>query len=41
VLENRVMRRLFGFKKDDVAGSWRKLHKVELHNLKTSPNITR
>jgi hypothetical protein len=32
-LENRVLRRIFGLKRDKVTGGWRKLHNVELHNL--------
>jgi hypothetical protein len=39
--ENRVLRRIFGPKRDDVMGGWRKLHNVELHNLYSSPNIIR
>jgi hypothetical protein len=31
--ENRVLRRIFGPKRDEVTGEWRKLHKEELHNL--------
>jgi hypothetical protein len=38
VLENRVMRRTFGPKRDKVTGDWRKLHNEELHNLYSSPN---
>jgi hypothetical protein len=38
VFENRVPRRIFGPKREKVAGGWRRLHK-ELHNLDTSPNI--
>jgi hypothetical protein len=30
--ENRVLRRIFGVKRDEVAGGWRKLHNEELHN---------
>jgi hypothetical protein len=41
VLENGVLRRIFGPKRDEVTGSWRKLHKEKLHNLYSSPNITR
>jgi hypothetical protein len=41
VFENRVLRRLFGPKRDEVAGEWRKLHNEELHNLYSSPNIIR
>jgi hypothetical protein len=39
--ENRVLRRIFGPKRDEVTGGWRKLHKEELHNLYSSPNIIR
>jgi hypothetical protein len=41
MLENRVLRRIFGPKRDGVKGSWRKLHNEELHNLYSSPNIIR
>jgi hypothetical protein len=41
VFENRVLRRIFGPKRDDVTGDWRKLHNEELHNLYSSPNIMR
>jgi hypothetical protein len=41
VFENRVLRRIFGPKSDDVAGEWRKLHSEELHNLYSSPDIIR
>jgi hypothetical protein len=41
VFENRVLRRLFGPKRDDVTGDWRKLHNEELDNLYSSPNIVR
>jgi hypothetical protein len=40
VFENRVLRRIFGPKRDEVTGEWRKLHSWELHNLYSSPNIT-
>jgi hypothetical protein len=40
VFENRVLRRIFGPKRD-VTGDWRKLHNEELHNLYSSPNIIR
>jgi hypothetical protein len=36
-----VLRRIFGPKRDDVTGDWRKLHNDELHNLHSSPNIIR
>jgi hypothetical protein len=38
---NRVLRRIFGPKRDEVTGEWRKLHSEELHNLYSSPNIIR
>jgi hypothetical protein len=41
VFENRVLRRIFGPKRDDVTGEWRKLHNEELHILYSSPNIIR
>jgi hypothetical protein len=41
VFENRVLRRIFGSKKDEVTGGWRKLHNEELHNLYSSPSIIR
>jgi hypothetical protein len=41
VFENRVLRRIFGSKRDGVTGGWRKLHNEELHNLYCSPSIIR
>jgi hypothetical protein len=41
VFENRVLRRIFGPKREGVTGGWRKLHNEELHNLYSSPNIIR
>jgi hypothetical protein len=41
VFENRVLRRIFGAKRDRVTGGWRKLHNEELHNLYSSPSISR
>jgi len=41
VFENRVLRRIFGPKRDDVTGEWRKLHNEELNELYCSPNIVR
>jgi hypothetical protein len=41
VFENRLLRRIFGPKKDGVTGGWRKLHNEEFHNLYFSPNIIR
>jgi hypothetical protein len=37
--ENRVLRRIFGPKRDEVGGDWRKLYNEELHNLYSSPTI--
>jgi hypothetical protein len=39
--ENRVLRRIFGPKRDEETGKWRKLHKEELHDLYSSPSIIR
>jgi len=39
VFNNRVLRRIFGPKKDKVTAEWRKLHNEELNELYTSPNI--
>jgi hypothetical protein len=41
VFENKVLRRIFGPKRDEVTGEWRKLHSEELHNLYSSPDIIR
>jgi hypothetical protein len=41
VFENRVLRRIFGPKRDEVTGEWRKLHSEELHNLYSYPDIIR
>jgi hypothetical protein len=41
VFENRVVRGIFGPKRDEVTGEWRKLHNMELHNLYSSPDIIR
>jgi hypothetical protein len=41
VFENRVLRRIFGPKRDEVTGGWRKLHNEELHNLYCSSSIIR
>jgi hypothetical protein len=41
VFENRVVRRMFGPKRDKVTGQWRKLHNEELSDLYSSPNIVR
>ncbi|KAJ4435473.1 hypothetical protein ANN_18089 [Periplaneta americana] len=41
VFENKVLRKIFGAKRDAVTGEWRKLHNAELHALYTSPDIIR
>jgi hypothetical protein len=41
VFENRVLRRIFGPKRDEVTGEWRKLHNEELRDLYPSPSIIR
>jgi hypothetical protein len=39
VFENKVLRRIFGPKRDEVTGEWRKLHNEELNEMYCSPNI--
>jgi hypothetical protein len=39
VFEKRVLSRIFGPKRDEVTGEWRKLHNDELHNLHSSPAL--
>jgi hypothetical protein len=39
MFENRVLRRTFGLKRDEVTGEWRKLHNDDLHILYSCPNI--
>jgi hypothetical protein len=41
VFENRVFRRIFGPKMEEITGEWRKLHNGELHDLYSSPTIVR
>jgi hypothetical protein len=41
VFENRVLRGIFGPKRDDVTGDWRKFHNGEFHNIYASPDIIR
>ena len=41
LFENRVLRRIFGRKRDEVTGEWSKLHNEELYDLYSSPSIVR
>jgi len=41
MFENRVLRRIFGTKREQVAGEWRKLHNVELNDMYSSPSFVR
>jgi hypothetical protein len=41
MFENRVLRRIFGPKRDEVTGGWKKLCNVVLHNLYSSPDVIR
>jgi hypothetical protein len=41
IFENRLLRRIFGHKRDEVTGEWRRLHNKELYALYSSPNIIR
>jgi hypothetical protein len=41
MFENRVLRRMFGLKRDEITEGWRKLHNDELQKLYSSPNIIR
>ena len=41
VFENKVFRKIFGGKRDEITGEWKKLHNAELHALYSSPNIIR
>jgi hypothetical protein len=41
VFENRFLRRIFGPKRNEVTGEWRRLHSEEFHNLYSSPDIIR
>ena len=41
VFENKVVRKIFGAKRDEITGEWRKLHNAELHALYSSPNNIR
>jgi hypothetical protein len=41
VFEDTVLRRIFGHRRDEATGKWRKLHNEKLHDLYSSPSITR
>jgi hypothetical protein len=41
MFENRVLRRIFGRKRDEETGDWRKIHNEELNDMCSSPNIIR
>ena len=41
VYENMVLRRIFGLRREEVTGEWRRLHNEELNDLYCSPNIVR
>jgi hypothetical protein len=41
VFENRVLRKIFGLKRGEVTGEWRKLHNEELRDLFSSPSVIR
>ena len=41
MFENKVLRKIFGAKRDEITGEWRKLHNIELHALYSSSNIIR
>jgi hypothetical protein len=41
VFENRVLRKIFGHKRDEVTGEWRRLHNEELNELYSTPNVIR
>ena len=41
MFENKVLRKIFGLRKGEITGEWRKLHNVELYALYSSPNIIR
>ena len=41
MFENKVLRKIFGAKRDETIGEWRKLHNAQLHALYSSPNINR
>jgi hypothetical protein len=41
VFEDKVLRKIFGPKRDEMTGEWRKLHNEELHDLYSSPSVIR
>jgi len=41
VVKNRVLRRIYGAKREEVRGEWRRLNKEELNDLRSTPNVIR
>ena len=41
VFKNKVLRKIFGAKREEITGEWKKVHNAQLHALNSSPNIIR